>query len=176
MMRQRLCARKGFTLAELLVVVAIVGILVSISIPVFRKQLEKTREATDIANLRSAYSAARYLSALGEFTVTDANGQNPRTFHWEGDYVLENGAMDTKLAFFYDPTSGNIYYTWPGPCGKGTAVDGGTKPIFFGKGEYRADRDFRNAGIVIYFENQRDDDGKISVYFGYENTNAVVQH
>ena len=50
--------KKGFTLAELLVVVAIIGVLVAISIPIFTSQLEKAREATDAANLRSAYAVA----------------------------------------------------------------------------------------------------------------------
>ena len=35
--------KKGFTLAELLIVVAIVAVLVAIAIPVFSKQLEKSR-------------------------------------------------------------------------------------------------------------------------------------
>ena len=48
--------KKGFTLAELLVVVAIIGVLVAISIPIFTSQLEKAREATDLANIRSAYA------------------------------------------------------------------------------------------------------------------------
>lgn len=48
--------KKGFTLAELLVVVAIIGVLVAISIPIFTAQLEKAREATDVANLRAAYA------------------------------------------------------------------------------------------------------------------------
>jgi type IV pilus assembly protein PilA len=48
--------RKGFTLAELLIVVAIIGVLVAISIPIFTAQLEKSREATDVANIRSAYA------------------------------------------------------------------------------------------------------------------------
>ena len=47
---------KGFTLAELLIVVAIIAVLVAIAIPVFTAQLEKSREATDIANVRSAYA------------------------------------------------------------------------------------------------------------------------
>lgn len=47
---------KGFTLAELLIVVAIIGVLVAISIPIFTSQLEKAREATDAANIRSAYA------------------------------------------------------------------------------------------------------------------------
>ena len=48
--------RKGFTLAELLIVVAIIAVLVAIAIPVFTSQLEKSREATDLANIRSAYA------------------------------------------------------------------------------------------------------------------------
>lgn len=48
--------RSGFTLAELLFVVAIVGVLVSISIPVFSKQLERSREAVDLSNVRADYS------------------------------------------------------------------------------------------------------------------------
>lgn len=47
---------KGFTLAELLIVVAIIAVLVAIAIPVFTTQLEKSREATDLANIRSAYA------------------------------------------------------------------------------------------------------------------------
>lgn len=50
--------KKGFTLAELLVVVAIVGILVAISIPVFTAQLSKARKATNQANMRAAKAAA----------------------------------------------------------------------------------------------------------------------
>ena len=47
---------RGFTLAELLIVVAIIGILVAISIPVFSAQLHKAKVATDEANLRIYYS------------------------------------------------------------------------------------------------------------------------
>lgn len=44
--------KKGFTLMEMLIVVAIVAILVAISIPVFATTLDKTREATCAANRR----------------------------------------------------------------------------------------------------------------------------
>ena len=59
------CARKhgnrknevrGFTLAELLIVVAIIAVLVAISIPIFTSQIHKARVATDWANLRAYYA------------------------------------------------------------------------------------------------------------------------
>lgn len=50
--------KKGFTLAELLVVVAIIGVLVAISIPIFTAQLAKARVATNQANARAAYASA----------------------------------------------------------------------------------------------------------------------
>ena len=55
---------KGFTLAELLIVVAIIAVLTAIAIPVFTTQLERSREATDMSNLRAAYAEvmANYLA------------------------------------------------------------------------------------------------------------------
>lgn len=49
--------RKGFTLAELLIVIAIIAVLAAIVIPIFSGQLEKAREVTDLANIRSAYAS-----------------------------------------------------------------------------------------------------------------------
>lgn len=46
--------QKGFTLAEMLIVVAIIAVLVAVSIPIFTSKLEKAREATDVANMRAA--------------------------------------------------------------------------------------------------------------------------
>ena len=65
---------KGFTLMEMLIVVAIIAILVAIAIPVFSSQLEKAREATDAANIRAAYAQAmaEYIDAddVGDFPIT----------------------------------------------------------------------------------------------------------
>lgn len=48
--------KKGFTLAELLIVVAIIAVLVAIAIPVFTKQLHNARVAADLANMRAYYA------------------------------------------------------------------------------------------------------------------------
>lgn len=46
----------GFTLLEMLIVVAIIAILITIAVPTFTKQLEKSRETVDAANIRSYYA------------------------------------------------------------------------------------------------------------------------
>ena len=55
-------SRQGFTLAELLIVVAIIGVLVAVSIPIFTNQLKKARLATNEANARAAYAAEQQSS------------------------------------------------------------------------------------------------------------------
>ena len=48
----------GFTLAELLIVVAIILVLVAIAVPVFTANLDKAKEATDSANVSNVKSVA----------------------------------------------------------------------------------------------------------------------
>lgn len=45
--------QKGFTLMEMLIVVAIIAVLVAIAIPILSDNLEKSRQAVDMANARS---------------------------------------------------------------------------------------------------------------------------
>ena len=77
MLRKLRKNKKGFTLAELLIVVAIIGVLVAISIPIFTSQLTKARRATNQANARAAYAAAAaaYLTddtvRGGTYTIAD---------------------------------------------------------------------------------------------------------
>lgn len=58
-MKKMMKNRKGFTLMEMLIVVAIIAILVIIAIPTFNSALAKARAATDVANIRSGYAAAQ---------------------------------------------------------------------------------------------------------------------
>lgn len=57
-LREKLNKEKGFTLVEMLIVVAIIAILIAIAIPMVNKALERAREATDAANERAAVGLA----------------------------------------------------------------------------------------------------------------------
>ena len=81
--------KKGFTLAELLVVVAIVAILVAISGPIFTSQLGKARRATNNANLRAAKVAA--IAAY----MTDSTKNNGASETYKYDLKEGTVAVDT---------------------------------------------------------------------------------
>ena len=87
--------KKGFTLAELLIVVAIIAVLVAISIPIFTKQLERARDAVTVSNIRAAYA----MSQTAYLTQQD----------------------DTANGVTYDGTAGTVTVT--GVVSKGT-IDG----------------------------------------------------
>ena len=66
--------KKGFTLAELLIVVAIIAVLVAISIPIFTTQLEKSRDAVSVANIRAAYAEASAAVLTWDGTSATSDG------------------------------------------------------------------------------------------------------
>ena len=77
--------KKGFTLAELLIVLAILAILIAIAIPVFTAQLENARRQADHANLRSAYAIVQTANILGlkDAGLEDAVG---KTYSTDGTF------------------------------------------------------------------------------------------
>ena len=82
--------KKGFTLAELLIVVAIIGVLVAVSIPIFTAQLSKARIATNQANLRAAKAAA-----VADYLVNESvNGKGA-----DSVYTISSGTVAAPVAF-----------------------------------------------------------------------------
>lgn len=69
----------GFTLIEMLIVVAIIAILVAVSIPLVSSSLDKARMATDAANERAAKAAAliEYMTngKAGKFYYNASTGE-----------------------------------------------------------------------------------------------------
>ncbi len=88
--------KKGFTLAELLIVIAIIAILIAIAIPAFGGALENAKRQTDHANIRSAYAIAQ---------VANLNG----------GFLDETGALDTTLN---DNSVTELYFQQDGTVAK----------------------------------------------------------
>lgn len=61
--------QKGFTIMEMLIVVAIIAILVAIAIPTFNSALTKSKEAADVANIRAAYAEVMMEYMMGDTTT-----------------------------------------------------------------------------------------------------------
>ena len=98
---------KGFTLAELLIVVAIIAILVAILIPILNNQLERSRQSADAANLRSAYSEAIADAMENAVVATDTTVET-RSYQVElrhlrnYSYVTDDDVPFTGLAKLND--------------------------------------------------------------------------
>lgn len=106
-LKAKLKKQGGFTLVEMLLVVAIVAILIAISIPMVNDTLEKARHATDDANFRAAAGLAdvKYLSdgesAAGDYgyTVTADSAQ--------GSLVLNGTGITAKCTCTTQRTDGS---------------------------------------------------------------------
>ena len=89
--------KNGFTLMEMLIVIAIIAVLIAVAIPVFASQLEKAREATDLANVRSAYAKVSTEALLGNSEITVTVDLKQKQADWQSlDPVNIGGIVHYK--------------------------------------------------------------------------------
>lgn len=99
--KQRLGKEEGFTLMELLIVIAIIAVLVAIAIPVFSAQLDNAKDAADKANARALYALAQ-----AEW-MDNANHEIKTEFQWDGGERKERVSFEdgsTQSFSFSDRT------------------------------------------------------------------------
>lgn len=90
-------SRKGFTLAELLIVVAIIAVLVAVAIPVFGNQLEKSREAADLANVRAAYAEVLTEANMGIYDKEVTVDLKQKQYDWQSADVITIGGISHSV-------------------------------------------------------------------------------
>ena len=105
--------KKGFTLAELLIVVAIIAVLVAISIPIFTSQLEKSREAVDVANIRAAYAEITADALTGKTDTTKTITPKQTNAGWQTKFDFPEGLVTkTENANNKIINSTNVTLAW----------------------------------------------------------------
>lgn len=109
--------KKGFTLMEMLIVVAIIAILIAIAIPTFASSLNKARVATDEANIRAGYA-----SVMTDVLMDDNHSGEGGTT--TGTFKLNKDGSVTKIAG--STTTAADPYTTVGKTDTDTEVAGVT--------------------------------------------------
>jgi type IV pilus assembly protein PilA len=92
--KKEIRSKKGFTLIELMIVVAIIGVLAAVAIPAYSDYIKRARMSEVLAALDAiAQGATEYHSALGYFPNQSYGSTNLAYFSEEyANITLVNGA------------------------------------------------------------------------------------
>lgn len=93
-------SKNGFTLSELLIVVAIIAVLVAVAVPVFISQLNKSRLAADHAMMRNAYAIVQMANIQEEIEIDGVT----KSFDQITDKTVCVLSSDCKLLTLENPS------------------------------------------------------------------------
>lgn len=111
----KLSKNGGFTLVEMLIVVAIIAILVAVSIPMVNKSLDKARRAVDEANARDSITLASVevmVDGINEKTTWSYKVSDGRTGYLGTGSTTDHAPTDGVAGQCNDLTGVNLYVTY----------------------------------------------------------------
>ena len=111
--------QKGFTLVELLIAVVIIGILVSISIPIFTAQMHKAEVAADWANY--AEIQADYMSTQQQNPKVKTDWHTNPNYDWHSVTFLDGHKAEIKAGTCAVSFTTDKGYSIAYNCNKGHA-------------------------------------------------------
>lgn len=112
--------KKGFTLMELLIVVAIIAVLIAIAIPVFSGALNKAKFGANEANIRSWYAEQKLQ------LMTNDSYTAPTAYPVSGQYQLQGEANVSSAVTVTGSTADTFKVTY------NTSLGGTSSAIVFG--------------------------------------------
>jgi type IV pilus assembly protein PilA len=110
--------QKGFTLIELMIVIAIIGILAAIAIPQFTAYRQRGFNAAMQSDLRNAATAQEAFFTDSQSYTTDTTLLAPRGFTPSANVTVTIGSADTaSYSMSATHSSGITTWTLTGPGG-----------------------------------------------------------
>lgn len=119
-LKKKLRSNKGFTLVEMVIVLAIIGVIAALAIPIYGNIMEKANQTADEANIKTVETAvAVYQAENGALPSIDEETNTEEAFNeliteLHGAGYLKDATLEVNSdgrSFTYDKSNGTVSIT-----------------------------------------------------------------